>query len=642
MTSVNLLHDYAKIIYPSIPENTQHQYTNVLLIDRLVPEYTTFVESVNATTFPIMFSSLSSGVELVDILRRYFTNITRIGFCFTSTLDVPLMFVDNTPLFHNDEPLFSPHSQNVELIVSIIREFSIQNVDYLACDTLKYSNWRNYYDILRESTGVIVGASDDKTGNIKYGGDWILESTSQDIETIYFTQSIQYYQYLLDTAFSNFVGNFQTIGLVTDGTYLYGGLYSPTAPIRGGVVRVNISTPTDISYNWGSPDQTVVNGTWGLIVTGGNLYLANLGSPGNIYKINTANPSSGQVKQWVSPSTHPGLSTILCMATDGTYLYASQSATSSVARFHLQNPTTNYSLSWATSTQGAATNQCGMAIYNGYLYLYDSTLGRISKISLSNPSVDYTANFYVTAFNNRGLTNLTAADGYLYISDQVNKIYKLNLTTLIATTITTTNSPFGMAKLQNTLYYTYLNGSGGVYSVDDPLPPVLYICFKKDSRILTNTGYRKIQHLKRGDLVKTFRHGFVPVYMVGKKDIYHSPTRERSKNHLYKCTPEHYGELTDDLVLTGCHSILVDDYVDKRQLDKTIEVNGNVYVTEGKYRLPVCADERASIYEKEGKYTVYHIALENDDYYMNYGIYANGLLVESTSKRFLEKMNIME
>jgi hypothetical protein len=33
--------------------------------------------------------------------------------------------------------------------------------------------------LLTQNTGVIVGASDDKTGNIKYGGDLIMESTSQ-------------------------------------------------------------------------------------------------------------------------------------------------------------------------------------------------------------------------------------------------------------------------------------------------------------------------------------------------------------------------------------------------------------------------------------------------------------------------------
>jgi hypothetical protein len=143
-------------------------------------------------------------------------------------------------------------------------------------------------------------------------------------------------------------------------------------------------------------------------------------------------------------------------------------------------------------------------------------------------------------------------------------------------------------------------------------------------------------------LVKTFKDGFKPIYKIGKKDIVHEPTIERSKNHLYKCSTTKYPGLFEDLVLTGCHSILVDDYVDEPQLEKTIQVNGDTYVTDGKYRLPVCADYRASIYETAGKYTVYHIALENDDYYANYGIYANGLLVESTSKRFLSQFPIME
>ena len=34
-------------------------------------------------------------------------------------------------------------------------------------------------------------------------------------------------------------------------------------------------------------------------------------------------------------------------------------------------------------------------------------------------------------------------------------------------------------------------------------------------------------------------------------------------------------------------------------------------------------------------------ALENDNYYMNYGIYANGLLVETCSKRYLKELSNM-
>ena len=83
--------------------------------------------------------------------------------------------------------------------------------------------------------------------------------------------------------------------------------------------------------------------------------------------------------------------------------------------------------------------------------------------------------------------------------------------------------------------------------------------------------------------------------------------------------------------MTGAHSILVDDFVSPEQEEKTKEVNGDVYITDGKCRLPVCADKRALTYDVPGIHTIYHLALENNDDYMNYGIYANGLLVESCS-----------
>jgi len=35
------------------------------------------------------------------------------------------------------------------------------------------------------------------------------------------------------------------------------------------------------------------------------------------------------------------------------------------------------------------------------------------------------------------------------------------------------------------------------------------------------------------------------------------------------------------------------------------------------------------------------LALENNDYYMNYGIFANGLLVETTSKRYIKELSNM-
>ena len=67
----------------------------------------------------------------------------------------------------------------------------------------------------------------------------------------------------------------------------------------------------------------------------------------------------------------------------------------------------------------------------------------------------------------------------------------------------------------------------------------------------------------------------------------------------------------------------------------------SIYVTDKKYRLPACIDKRSVVYETPGEYTIYHFALENDDKYMNYGVYANGLLVETCSKRYLTEFSNM-
>jgi len=166
-------------------------------------------------------------------------------------------------------------------------------------------------------------------------------------------------------------------------------------------------------------------------------------------------------------------------------------------------------------------------------------------------------------------------------------------------------------------------------------------CFKEGSKILTENGYQPIEQLRKGDKVMTYRHGLKAIDMIGYREIYHPANAQRTQEQLYKCSPSAYPELIEDLVLTGAHSILVTDFKDEEEKQRTIKVNGDIYVTDGKGRLPACADERTTIYEIPGTYTIYHIALEHDDYYMNYGVYANGLLVETCSKRYLKELSQM-
>ena len=172
-----------------------------------------------------------------------------------------------------------------------------------------------------------------------------------------------------------------------------------------------------------------------------------------------------------------------------------------------------------------------------------------------------------------------------------------------------------------------------------PSPPLP--CFKEDSKILTKEGYKRVQDLRKGDLVKTLKDDFLPITLIGKSPIHNSGDDKRIKPRLYNLSTNNYPELSEDLVLTGCHSLLVDTLT-KEQEEEIISNYGEFKVTDGKYRLEAYLDSKAEPYSEEGLFTIYHIALKNENYVGNYGIWSNGLLVESCSERYLRELSNME
>jgi len=170
------------------------------------------------------------------------------------------------------------------------------------------------------------------------------------------------------------------------------------------------------------------------------------------------------------------------------------------------------------------------------------------------------------------------------------------------------------------------------------------VCFKDTTKILTNNGYRSIQDLKKGDLVETFGHGLKPITVIKKKEIIHELNQNKIPDQLYKYVRETsgYNELTEDLIITGRHAILVDNFVSETQKDNVRKFSGTIIKTDNKYHLPACVDDNSIVYEISGKHTVYNLALQSDNENSHYGIYANGLLVESCSEKYLKNITTME
>ena len=201
----------------------------------------------NASTFPIVYDSSSSLEEILEVMRRKFPGgaVTRIGFAFHNH--------GYLTKFCNDEEWFSDSdivesqtvfSRNAKFMFDLLREFKVKNVDFLACKTLqKHYQWRKYYQLIQNQTGVIVGASEDDTGSMRYGGDWVMETTMEDIRDLYFTPEIENYANLLSVL--SILYNFNVVGV---------GSNCFTITWKTPTVSV---TEYKLSYN-GGPDQTIL------------------------------------------------------------------------------------------------------------------------------------------------------------------------------------------------------------------------------------------------------------------------------------------------------------------------------------------------------------------------------------------------
>ena len=201
--------------------------TNIVLIEQGFPDFQTYV---NAQSFAIMYSPDSLITDLSAVLHQKFTSLKRIA--VVSHYNPNPSFMNHAPLFASSDLLTGATtlSENVQGLVDILRGFNVADIDFLACNTLQDPNWVTFYSLLQARAGVVVGASADQTGNLKYGGNWTMENTHTNVQTIYFNSSILEYASLLAT---------------TAVTYPFGILnYSYTAGVNTAILQSATGTLT--------------------------------------------------------------------------------------------------------------------------------------------------------------------------------------------------------------------------------------------------------------------------------------------------------------------------------------------------------------------------------------------------------------
>ena len=194
--------------------NSYENVTNLLFINSSL-EYKSgeFSKYLNTNTYPLVYNYHTDRESVVEFLGN-FKNLKRIAFAFHGPLasgnyDNNSFINKNMYFTHDDISNDQTHfSENVLFVKKLIQDFSLTNIDFLACNTLLHDNWVKYFNLLQHESNVIIGASDDDTGNIKYGGDWVVENTMENIKTIYFNNTVDNYANVLSALPGIRIGDF--------------------------------------------------------------------------------------------------------------------------------------------------------------------------------------------------------------------------------------------------------------------------------------------------------------------------------------------------------------------------------------------------------------------------------------------------
>jgi hypothetical protein len=284
------------------------------------------------------------------------------------------------------------------------------------------------------------------------------------------------------------------------------------------------------------------------------------------------------------------------------------------------------------------TNGSNVPDFNGVLTVssgvitavYDTSLPDYMNTNLLIPTTSQQAmgsdNVYPITSNGFSISSTTIAKIIFNNINGNNGDINFNISNISTTSIVE------IVILQNNITYSLdYNGNPYLSSVSEITD---VSCFNEGTKILClnkdlEEEYIPIENLRKGNLVKTYKHGYRKIDLIGKNVMVNNPNV--FNQCMYKMKKNLDNGLLEELIVTGGHSILVDELGEHE--NKNDELFGGKIQIDDKYLLLAGVSDEFTKLENNHVYTYYHFVLENNgDDNERFGVWANGVLTETPSK----------
>ena len=235
------------------------------------------------------------------------------------------------------------------------------------------------------------------------------------------------------------------------------------------------------------------------------------------------------------------------------------------------------------------------------------------------------------AFSQCPFTSITIPDSILTIGPNAFQFSGLNI-----------NGPSGAVTIDQ---QKAINNNLPGFSIATPPTPQDFFgatnvnlsltCYEANTLILilenNEEVYKKVSKLKVGDLVKTYKKGYKKIKLLHSFK-YKPPSGIKGLNMLYK-------HKENGVIITGGHSILVDELTEQEKINNLKQCGFNKTIEDKKLLLACSSDKFKKIDDCCKEYQLYHFSLETDDPKEHFGVYiTDGILSESCPKDALLKM----